>query len=218
MIQLYHIYKSYEGTVPALVDITLSVGKGEFLFITGPSGAGKSTLLNIMFGVESPSHGHIIIDGRNYSRIPQKEIPHLRRRMSFVFQDFKLIPDRSVFENVALPLKVMGMGPLEVKKKVNRALSYVRLQQRGGFLPPALSGGEQQRVAVARALVKEPAILLADEPTGNLDPDLAVEIVDLFKEINEKKGTTVAIATHDRTLIEEHKGRTIHLENGRLEC
>ncbi len=215
MIQLFNVFKSYEGSVPALVDINLKVEKGGFLFITGPSGAGKSTLLNIMFGSEVPTDGSIIIDGRNYLRIPSSEIPVLRRRMGFVFQDFKLLPKKSVFENVALSLKVLGLGPVEIRKRVSRALAYVRLQHRANFNPLSLSGGEQQRVAVARALVKEPAILLADEPTGNLDPELAVEIIDLFREVNSR-GTTVVIATHDHGLIERVNKRTITLESGRV--
>ncbi len=215
MIQMYHVSKSYDGAVPALVDITLKIEKGEFLFVTGPSGAGKTTLLKIMFGSEAPSHGQIIIDGRNYYRIPDHEIPLLRRRIGFVFQDFKLLPNRTVFENVALSLKVLGMRPVEVRKRVLRVLSYLRLQHRVNFKPLSLSGGEQQRVAIARALVKEPAILLADEPTGNLDPELAMEIIELFKEVNSK-GTTVVIATHDRAIIERFNKRTVALNHGRI--
>src|SRR5574337_556279 len=182
MIQLYHVSKSFDGT-SALTDVTLKVDKGEFLFITGPSGAGKSTLLRIIFGSEAPTDGQIIIEGRNYFKIPPKEITHLRRRTGFVFQDFKLIPDRSVFENVALALKVAGVNPREVKTRVLKMLSYVKLQHRANFKPPVLSGGEQQRVAIARALVKDPAIILADEPTGNLDPALSIETMELFKEV-----------------------------------
>lgn len=215
MIQLFHVSKSYEGSATALTDITLKIAKGEFLFITGPSGAGKSTLLKIMFGSEAPTEGQIIIDGRNYVKLDSKEIPLLRRRMGFVFQDFKLIPNKTVFENVALALKVMGVGPGEVKKRVLKMLSYVKLQHRANFKPLSLSGGEQQRVAIARALVKEPAIILADEPTGNLDPALSTETIELFREVNNK-GTTVVIATHDKGIIERYGRRTILLENGRL--
>lgn len=215
MIQLFHVSKSYEGSATALTDITLKIAKGEFLFITGPSGAGKSTLLKIMFGSEAPTEGQIIIDGRNYVKLDSKEIPLLRRRMGFVFQDFKLIPNKTVFENVALALKVMGVGPGEIKKRVLKMLSYVKLQHRANFKPLSLSGGEQQRVAIARALVKEPAIILADEPTGNLDPALSTETIELFREVNNK-GTTVVIATHDKGIIERYGRRTILLENGRL--
>ncbi len=215
MIQLFHIFKTYEGNVTALSDITLRVEKGEFVFVTGPSGAGKTTLLKIIFGSIIPSRGSIIIDGRNYLKIPPRDVPPLRRRMGFIFQDFKLINTRTVFDNIALSLKVMGMGPAEVKKKVWKALSYVKLQHRANFGPRVLSGGEQQRVAVARAIVKEPAILLADEPTGNLDPDLALEMMEIFKEVNSR-GTTVVVATHDRSLIKRMNKRTIALEGGRL--
>ncbi|OGP14288.1 MAG: cell division ATP-binding protein FtsE [Deltaproteobacteria bacterium GWA2_55_10] len=215
MIQMFHVSKSYEGGVPALADITLKIGKGEFLFITGPSGAGKSTLLKIMFGSEPPTQGQLILDGRNYIKIPQPELPALRRRIGFVFQDFKLLPNKSVFDNVALSLKVMGIPPSDVKRRVARMLTYVKLQHRANFKPLQLSGGEQQRVAIARAMVKDPAIILADEPTGNLDPELSVQIIELFKEVNSR-GTTVVIATHDKALIEKYARRTIALEGGRL--
>lgn len=215
MIQLFHVSKSYDGASSALKDITLKVAKAEFLFITGPSGAGKSTLLNIMFGSESPTEGQIIIDGMNYYKIPPREIPHLRRKIGFVFQDFKLLPNKTVFENVALSLKVMGANPREIKNKVLRTLSYVKLQHRANFKPLALSGGEQQRVAIARALVKEPAIILADEPTGNLDPVLSCETIELFKEVNNK-GTTVVIATHDKGLLDKYAKRTLFLQDGRI--
>jgi cell division transport system ATP-binding protein len=205
MIQLFHVTKNYDGGVPALVDVTLKVDKGEFVFITGPSGAGKSTLLKLIFGSESPTAGHIILEGRNYLRLPPEVIPYIRRR----------ITERTVFENVALSLKILGIRPVEVRKRVLRVLSYVRLQHRANFKPLSLSGGEQQRVAVARALVKEPAILLADEPTGNLDPELAVEMMELFKEVNNK-GTTVVIATHDKGLLNRLNKRTVALERGRV--
>ncbi len=214
MIQLFHVTKSFDG-VSALTDITLKVAKGEFLFITGPSGAGKSTLLKIIFGSEAPTDGQIIIEGRNYFKIPPKEITYLRRRIGFVFQDFKLIPDRTVFDNVALSLKVAGVNPREVKGRVLKMLSYVKLQHRANFKPPALSGGEQQRVAIARALVKEPAIMLADEPTGNLDPALSIETMELFREVCNR-GTTVIIATHDKGLIDKYGKRTVRLEGGRV--
>ncbi|MBI5562478.1 MAG: cell division ATP-binding protein FtsE [Deltaproteobacteria bacterium] len=215
MIQLFHVSKTYKGAGAALVDVTMRVGKGEFVFITGPSGAGKTTLLNIMFGAEAPSEGHLIIDGRNYVKIPRSEVPFLRRRIGFVFQDFKLLPARSVFDNVALALRVMGVEGAEIKRRVARALGYVRLTHRARFRVETLSGGEQQRVAIARAVVKEPAIILADEPTGNLDPHLSVETIELFKEVNNK-GTTVVVATHDQGLIDRFAKRTIHLEQGRI--
>ncbi|MCK4847279.1 MAG: ATP-binding cassette domain-containing protein, partial [Deltaproteobacteria bacterium] len=194
---------------------SLSIEKGEFVFITGASGAGKSTLLNIIFGIEAPSEGHIIIDGRNYLKIPKKDIAPIRKRTGFIFQDFKLIENKTVYENVALSLKVLGVSPSAVRRRVLKALSYVKLQHRANYKPLSISGGEQQRVAVARALVKEPAILLADEPTGNLDAELAVEMMELFKEVNSR-GTTVVVATHDRALIERVGKRVIELGDGRL--
>ena len=197
MIQLFRVSKNYDGDVPALTDVTLTIEKGEFLFITGPSGAGKSTLLKILSGAEAPSSGSIIIDGRNYLRIPSQELLHLRRRMGFVFQDSKLINSRSVLENVAISLKIKGSPPSEVKAKALKTLSYVKLLHRANFRPLSLSGGEQQRVSLARALVKEPEILLADEPTGNLDPELADEVMEIFREINSR-GATVIVATHDK--------------------
>ncbi|MEE9591366.1 MAG: cell division ATP-binding protein FtsE, partial [Thermodesulfobacteriota bacterium] len=206
MIQMFHVYKNYEGSLTALSDVTLKVDRGEFIFITGPSGAGKTTLLKLIFGTETPTEGQIIVDGRNQSRIDSKHIAYLRKKMGFVFQDFKLLPKRTVYENVALALEVMGIPPKDVKKSVLRALSYVGLRHRANYKPLALSGGEQQRVAIARALVKEPTILLADEPTGNLDPDLAISIIDLFKDINIK-GTTVVVATHDKMIIERANKR-----------
>ncbi|MBI5971167.1 MAG: cell division ATP-binding protein FtsE [Deltaproteobacteria bacterium] len=215
MIRMFHVSKNYEGGSFALSDVTLKIAKGEFVFITGSSGAGKTTLLKIMFGSEAPSEGQIIIDGRNYFKIPRAEIPYLRRRIGFVFQDFKLLPQGTVFENVALSLKVMGVGSIEVKRRVQKVLSYVKLSHRANFRAAVLSGGEAQRVAIARALVKDPAIILADEPTGNLDPHLAVETIELFKEVNGR-GTTVVVATHDSTLIARYAKRAIGLESGRV--
>jgi len=199
----------------ALRDVTLKIEKGEFIFITGPSGAGKSTLLKVMFGAENPTDGQIIIDGRNYSRIPRLEIMRLRRRMGFVFQDFKLLPTKTVFENVAIALVVMGVGKREIKNRVLRILTYLKLQHRMNFKPLSLSGGEQQRVAIARALVKEPTIILADEPTGNLDHRLSMETIELFRDVNNR-GTTVVIASHDREIIRKYGARIIELNAGRL--
>lgn len=215
MIQLFNVAKSYDSSAPALKDITLKVSKGEFLFITGPSGAGKSTLLKIMFGSESPTEGQIIIEGRNYFKIPPREIPRLRRRIGFVFQEFKLLPHRSVYDNVALALRVTGADPAEEKKRVVKMLAYLKILHRANFKTESLSGGEQQRVAIARALVKAPVIILADEPTGNLDPELSLETMELFKEVSGK-GTTVVVATHDKGLIDRYGKRIVHLEAGRM--
>ena len=214
MIQLLSVSKNFDG-VRALDSITLTIEKGEFVFVTGPSGAGKSTLLNIIFGAEAPTEGHILIEGRDYLKIPRREIMLLRQRTGFIFQDFKLINTRTVFENVALSLKVMGVKPAEIQTRVAKALSDLKLEHRANLKPLNLSGGEQQKVDVARALVKEPAFLLADEPTGNLDPEAAVEMLTLFKEENAK-GTTVVIATHDKGIISMFNNRVVTLSEGRL--
>jgi len=214
MIQLLSVSKNFDG-VRALDSVTLTIEKGEFVFVTGPSGAGKSTLLNIIFGAETPTEGHILIEGRDYLKIPRREIMLLRQRTGFIFQDFKLINTRTVFENVALSLKVMGVKPAEIQTRVAKALSDLKLEHRANLKPLNLSGGEQQKVDVARALVKEPAFLLADEPTGNLDPEAAVEMLTLFKEENAK-GTTVVIATHDKGIISMFNNRVVTLSEGRV--
>lgn len=215
MIQLYHVYKNYEEGSPALADISFIVEKGEFVFLTGPSGAGKSTLLKLLFFAEQPTDGQIIIDSKNISRLGIRETAILRRKMGFIFQDFKLLNNKTVYENVALPLNIIGYPHKEVKKKVGAVLSYLELQHRANYKPLAISGGEQQRVAIARALVKEPTVLLADEPTGNLDPALTKSIMKLFLDINAK-GTTVIFATHDSSLINKLTKRTLTLEKGRI--
>jgi cell division transport system ATP-binding protein len=195
--------------------VTLEVARGEFVFITGPSGAGKSTLLRLLMRQELPSAGQILVNGRNVVSLPARKVPELRRSMGVVFQDFKLIRRKTALENVAYVLNVAGIPRAEQKRRAYHALKGVGLQHRLGMTPDALSGGEQQRVAIARAVVNEPELLLADEPTGNLDPDLAVEIMRLFREINAR-GTTVVVATHDRDLIRRMQRRTILLEHGRI--
>jgi cell division transport system ATP-binding protein len=215
MINLFHVCKSYEGAISALTDVTLKIDKGEFVFITGASGAGKSTLLKLMFCIEKPTEGQIIIAGKNISRFTGKNIPYFRRKIGFVFQDFKLLNNKTVFENIALALRIMGMNNKEINKKVFKVLAYLGLQHRANFRPLMLSGGEQQRVAIARALAKEPSILLADEPTGNLDPERAIDTINLFNDINAR-GTTVVVATHDKALIEKFSKRSIHLDRGRI--
>lgn len=215
MIQLFHVYKHYTKGNPALEDISVQIEKGEFVFVTGPSGAGKTTLLKLMFLAEPPTKGQIIINGYNITRLKRSAIPFLRRNIGVVFQDFKLLPDRTVFDNVALTLAVLGMSKKEIKKKVWEILKMIGLQHKLNAYPLRLSGGEQQRVSIARALVNEPAILLADEPTGNLDPDLTNDIMKLFEEINIR-GTTVVVATHDKSLMSAYNKRIISLEHGRL--
>ena len=214
MINMFHVYKSYDG-VSALTDITMKIDKGEFVFITGVSGAGKSTLLKLMLYTEKPTQGQIIIGGKNMSRFKPREIPYFRRKIGFVFQDFKLLNNKTVFDNIALALRITGMGNTDINKRVLKVLSYLGLQHRANFKPLTLSGGEQQRVAIARALAKEPAILLADEPTGNLDPERALDIINLFNDINDR-GTTVVVATHDKYLIDKFNKRAILLDKGRV--
>jgi cell division transport system ATP-binding protein len=215
VIQLFHVSKEYPGDGPALQDVSLQVEKGEFVFLTGPSGAGKSTLLKLIFCDEPATSGQLLLFGKNVAKIRGSAVPYVRRNIGVVFQDFKLLPARTVAENVALPLEVRGLGDKDVKKRVRGLLRQVGLEHRGDKFPPSLSGGEQQRVAVVRALAADPALLLADEPTGNLDPDRTLEVMDLLYQANAR-GTTVVVATHDRSLLERYKRRVIVLEKGRL--
>ena len=213
MIQLFHVTKDYPGDGPALQDVTLAVGKGEFVFLPGASGAGKSTLLRLIFCEEAATSGQLLLFGKNVAKIRPSAIPFVRRHIGVVFQDFKLLARRTVAENVALPLEVRGLPDREIRRKVKGLLRSVGLEHRGDKFPASLSGGEQQRVAVARALAAEPALLLADEPTGNLDPDRTLEVMDLLYGANAR-GTTVVVATHDRELIRRVGRRTLTLDHG----
>ncbi|MDO3376946.1 cell division ATP-binding protein FtsE [Geoalkalibacter halelectricus] len=215
MIQVYNVCKSYQKDSSALDQINLKIGKGEFVYLTGSSGAGKSTLLKLLYGGERPNRGQILIDGRNLTRMGARQLPHIRRRLGIVFQDFKLISTRTVFENVAFALEVQGRKRFEISKKVYAALKNVGLEHKLNRRPLELSGGEQQRVAVARALVVDPIVLLADEPTGNLDPETTLELMELFKGANAR-GSTVVMATHDRELIRRFPRRVVTLDNGRV--
>jgi len=215
MIQLFHVNKRYDHDAPALVDVNLSIDKGEFVFLTGPSGAGKTTLLKLIFCAEKATSGQILVTGRNVARISNSQIPYLRRKIGVVFQDFKLLAGRTVRDNVALTLDVLGMGRRDAQRRVEVMLKQVGLAHKIDSYPPRLSGGEQQRVAIARALVNDPAILLADEPTGNLDHKLTLEIMDLLTDFSAR-GTTVVVATHDEGLLTRDQKRTISLENGQV--
>ncbi|MEJ2491938.1 MAG: cell division ATP-binding protein FtsE [Desulfuromonadales bacterium] len=215
MIQLYNVCKAYQREQYALKDITLKIDKGAFVYLTGPSGAGKSTLLKLLYCAERPTRGQILVNGRNITRYGAAKIPYLRRNIGIVFQDFKLLNRRTIFENVAFPLEVQGRKRFEISKKVYQMLKKVGLQHRLNHHPLQLSGGEQQRVAVARALVVDPQILLADEPTGNLDPEVTLDIMELFKGANAR-GTTVIMATHDRDLIRQFPRRVVALDAGHL--
>ncbi len=214
-VRMYHVSKSYMAGQYALHDVSFEVRRGEFLFLTGASGAGKTTLLELLFAAEQPSEGQILVLGRNVARLGASAIPALRRRVSVVFQDFKLLEDRTVEENVRLALDVVGTSRREARSRVFAMLKSVGLQHRRFHHPLSLSGGEQQRVALARALVNEPEILLADEPTGNLDPELTIEIMDLIVRASTR-GTTVMVATHDHSLIERYGKRVLRLEDGRI--
>ena len=214
MIQIYDVSKSF-GTNTALEDIGLKIRKGEFVFITGPSGAGKTTLLRIMFGAEKPTSGQIVINRINLTRIKRLKLDLLRRKIGFVFQDFKLLNSRTVFQNVALALEVTGERPAIIRKKTHQALRAVGLSKKEKAYPLQLSGGEQQRVAIARAIINDPLILIADEPTGNLDPEITREIMILFRSIN-LRGTTLIIATHSRELLNNTDQRIVILNNGRI--
>ena len=214
MIQLFHVSKTFGATV-ALKDIDLRIRTGEFVFVTGPSGAGKTTLLRLVFGAEPPTEGQIVINGINLSRISGAKLDLLRRKIGFVFQDFKLLTRRTVFQNVALALEVTGEKRSVVRKKTHQMLRAVGLAAKEEAYPIELSGGEQQRVAIARAIINDPLILLADEPTGNLDPDITREIMILFRSIN-LRGTTVVIATHNRELLRNTDQRTIVLHRGKV--
>src|SRR5262249_13972033 len=215
MIQMFHVTKAYPGDPPALVDVNLTVEKGEFVFLTGPSGAGKTTLLRLVFCAEPATRGQILVGGRNVARIRQASVPFLRRNIGVVFQDFKLLPHRTVLDNVALSLDVLGVPRPEARARALRMLKLVGLQHKVESLPLKLSGGEQQRVVIARALVNEPALLLADEPTGNLDPDLTLEIMSLLAEATVR-GAAVVVATHDTSVVDRYQKRVIRLEKGRV--
>jgi cell division transport system ATP-binding protein len=215
MIELYHVSKQYQKPFWALSDVSLKINKGDFWFITGPSGSGKTTLLKIIFRELLPTEGQILIDGVNVLKVPDSKIYMLRRLMGIVFQDFRLMFHRTVFDNVAIPLRVVGMNRREIRRRVFATLQKVNLHHKMWELPSRLSYGEQQRVAIARAIINNPDIILADEPTGNLDPELAFEIVSLFQEIN-KQGTTVIIGSHDRELIRQFGRRIVFLQKGRI--
>ena len=215
MIQFYHVSKIYSNNIQALNDINLQVDKGEFLFLTGPSGAGKTTFLKLIYCEESPTRGEILVNGINISRVKPSRIPYLRRNIGIVFQDFKLLKDLTVFQNVAFALEATGTRGRELKRRTWNTLRMVGLLDKMDEIPLKLSGGEQQRVAIARALVNNPPILLADEPTGNLDPDITLDIINLMNNFNTW-GMTIIIATHNTDLVGKYSKRVIRLKEGRI--
>ena len=215
IIRLFHVHKNY-GAKKALANITLDISKNELLFISGPSGAGKTTLLKLLYLGEKVSEGQVLIEGINLSRISHNRIPFLRRKFGIIFQDYKLIPTKTVFDNVAIVLEATGKKRRFIEKKVKSILRTVGMEETLHSLPPSLSGGEQQRIAFARAVVGDPKIILADEPTGNLDEVSADIILELLKRFHTR-GATVIIATHDKELIRKTGGRVIHLNQGYLQ-
>jgi cell division transport system ATP-binding protein len=215
LIQLQNVTKTYDSGAKALIDITLRIHKGEFVFLVGPSGAGKSTLTKLLYREEVPSRGQIILDGKNVVRMRHREVPYLRRKIGMVFQDFRLLPKKTVAENVAFALEVTGASSKEIKKSVPAVLNMVGLTEKEEAFPDQLSGGEQQRVCVARAIVGNPLLLIADEPTGNLDPETSWELMKLFMDIN-RRGTTIIMATHAWDIVDDMKKRVIEMSGGRI--
>lgn len=213
MVEFRNVSKTYDNGTKALRDISLNVKKGEFVFIVGSSGAGKSTFLKLIMHEEVPNSGEIIVNGRKLSTLRHKDVPYLRRTMGIVFQDFRLIDKMNVFDNVAFAMRVIGVPSREVRKRVPYILGLVGLQDKARCLPTELSGGEQQRIGLARALVNNPGLIIADEPTGNIDPALSYEIVDLLNEIN-RRGTTVLMVTHEHTLVKRFHRRVVEISDG----
>ena len=215
MIQLTNVSKIYPNGARALVDVNLKIGKGEFVFLVGPSGAGKSTLIKLLYRDEIPTRGQVQINSKNLVRMKEREVPYLRRSIGVIFQDFKLLQNKTVYENVAFALEVIGVAKREVRNRTRNMLELVGLAGKENAFPHELSGGEQQRVCVARAIINNPALLVADEPTGNLDPETAWGIMDLLFNIN-KRGTTIVMATHARAIVNKMQKRVIAVENGRV--
>ncbi len=215
MVVFEHVAKRYPGGIQALKDVDFHLGKGELAFLTGHSGAGKSTLLRLIALLERPSRGQVIFDGRNVGKTARRHIPGLRRRIGIIFQDHRLLSDRRVFDNVALPLVIAGAPYPEIRRRVRAVLDKVGLLDKERMYPPMLSGGEQQRVGIARAIIGKPPLILADEPTGNLDPELSADLMQFFLQLNEL-GTTVLIASHDLELIRRLRRRVLVLRDGQL--
>ena len=215
MIKMFGVTKVFSGNIVALRDIDLHIRKGEFVFLVGPTGSGKTTLMRLIYKDIVPTKGQVYVDGENLQKLKNSHIPYFRRDIGVVFQDYKLIEDKTVFENVAFVLEVIGVPKRECESRVMEVLDRVKVAHRRYLYPHQLSGGEQQRVAIARAIVKQPSILLSDEPTGNLDPKTAWDIMEIFRDINIQ-GTTVLIATHNKTIVDAMKKRVVALKNGSI--
>ena len=216
MIQCTHVYKRYKNGTNALYDINLSVDQGEFVYVIGPTGSGKSTLIKLMDAEEMCTKGNVKVVGIDVGELSKRQIPIYRRNIGVVFQDYKLLPHLTVFENIAYALEVIGMKKAQIRKRTIEVMKVVGLTEKGNSFPKELSGGQQQRVAIARAIANRPKVLIADEPTGNLDPAKSDEIMDLLQEINHRYGTTVVMVTHDITLVNKYRKRTIVLEQGHI--
>ncbi|MGN8780650.1 cell division ATP-binding protein FtsE [Acidaminococcus fermentans] len=215
MLEMRHAGKVYPGGAVALEDINVHISPGEFVFLVGPSGAGKSTFIRLISREIEPTSGQILVDGVDVMKLKRGDIPYLRRQLGIVFQDFRLLNDRTAYENVAFAMQVIEAPGHKIRQRVNEVLDLVGLKGRGNNYPGEMSGGEQQRVAIARAIVNDPLLVIADEPTGNLDPETSKEIMEIFSEINSR-GTTIIMATHDKTMVDYMQKRVIALENGRL--
>ncbi|OFW76997.1 MAG: cell division ATP-binding protein FtsE [Alicyclobacillus sp. RIFOXYA1_FULL_53_8] len=215
MIEMQDVWKTYSNGVSALNGISVKIDKGEFVYVVGPSGAGKSTFIKLMYREERPTQGHIFVNGFNIERLKERKVPYLRRTMGVVFQDFKLLQSLTAAENVAYALEVIGSPERIIRRRVKDVLEWVGLGEKSDLLPTQLSGGEQQRIAVARALVNNPTVIIADEPTGNLDPDTSWGIMKLFQRINDR-GTTIVMATHNKEIVNTMRKRVIAVESGQI--
>jgi cell division transport system ATP-binding protein len=213
-ISLKHVFKTYSNGVTALADINLEIAKGEFVFIIGPTGCGKSTLMKLLYREEKPTKGNVIVGGINVEKLRNRKVYKLRKKLGIIFQNYRLLPKQTVYENVAFPLSSDGIKDSEIRPKVIKALELVGLKEKIKSFPDELSGGEQQRVCIARAIVNAPKLLLCDEPTGNLDPKVSKEIMDVIESINKKLGTTIIMVTHDAQIVNRMKKRVISISNG----
>lgn len=215
MIKFDGVSKEYKNGVKALSNINLHIGKGEFVYLVGSSGAGKSTLIKLLLKEEEPTSGRIYLEGNEITKVKNRRIPYIRREIGVVFQDFRLLPNKTVYENVAFAMEILGTPPKDIRRRVPMILSMVDLSRKASSYPEQLSGGEQQRVSIARAIINNPPVLIADEPTGNLDPDTALEIMRALMDINAR-GTTIIMATHAREIVNNMRKRVLALEDGRL--